>query len=110
MSRQLPSKTELEAFERTVLMCRTMLEEMEGGLAIPARWHGSDYSRAPHLSAMLARALSLYTEGRTDRAQRYVGFVQGAMLIKYGLGKGELIALGVHWWGIDSTWDVQGED
>ena len=105
-----PSKSEREAFERQVLACRTLLEQMEGGLAIPAQWKPDDYSSAPHLSAMLSRALFLYSEGREARAQRYVGFVQGTMVHKYGLGRQEREALGITRWGILQIWDAQGAD
>jgi hypothetical protein len=106
----LPSAQESEAFEQQVLACRTLLERMEGGLAIAARWTPRDYSCAPHLSAMLSRALWLYGEGRTERAQRYVGFVQGTMVHKYGLSQSELAELGVAApWGILGIFDARGD-
>lgn len=87
-----PSPAELLAFERYVLTVRTTLEELNGGLAIAASWGGrsGNYAADTHLSAMLARSVWLYSEGRVERAQRYLGYVQGVMAVKYGLGQSEL--------------------
>lgn len=93
-----PGVQEVRAFERLVLQVRTMLEEMNGGLAIAAkrsRGPRADLTTAGHLSWMLAVSLREYTQGRVERAQRFVGYVQGTIGVKYGLSRAELARAGL---------------
>lgn len=64
-------------FERAVMRTRTLVES-EAGHAVAAVRSTSGLS-TEHLSWMLAQCLGFYTAGKVDKANRWLGYVQGVL-------------------------------
>ena len=70
---------ERDQFERAVFSTRTLLEAAFGGIAIGACRVPDDPTQAAHLSWMLASSVNFSREGKVEKANRWLGFVQGVM-------------------------------
>lgn len=73
---------ERDQFERAVLSTRTLLEAAFGGVAIGACRVPDDPTQAAHLSWMLATSISFIREGKVEKANRWLGYVQGVIAAK----------------------------
>jgi hypothetical protein len=70
-----------EGFRKAVLATRTLLESHVGH-AIPAMRVTDKPWVSEHLSWMLAEAIRFYEQGKPQKANRWLGFVQGVMASK----------------------------
>jgi hypothetical protein len=68
-----------EGFRRAALATRTLLEAAFGGKAIAAARTPEEPGAPAHLSWMLAEAIRFYEQGKPQKANRWLGYVQGVM-------------------------------
>jgi hypothetical protein len=77
-------------FEAAVYSTRTLIESSRGAQAIQAERNSAEPTSPGHLSFMLAQAIIFYDEGKLEKANRWLGWVQCAAHIRFGVSLEDL--------------------